>query len=132
MIYQGDQQVRHVYMDVAHSADPGSSWYGESVGHYEGNTLVVDTIGLNDKTFLDAYRTPHSDKLHVTERWRKTNDGKNLEVLIRIDDPEAFNEPFMLMQRYRRVDGNYSEQVCAENNGFFFGERIPIADKVDF
>ena len=132
MIYQGDEQVRHIYMNVAHSAHPGSSWYGESVGHYEGDTLVIDTIGLNNKTFLDAFRTPHSDKLHVTERWRTTNDGKNLEVLIRVDDPEAFNEPFMLMQRYRRVDGNYAEQVCAENNGYFFGERIPSAEKTDF
>ena len=62
MIFSGDAQVRHVYLDVPHSADVKSSWYGESVGHYEGDTLVVDTIGLNDKTFIDNFRTPHSPK----------------------------------------------------------------------
>jgi len=54
------------------------SWYGESVGHYEGDTLVVDTIGQNTKTYVDNYRTPHSEKLHVTERFHLTNEGKNL------------------------------------------------------
>src|SRR5215475_11217613 len=53
MIFSGDAQVRRVYLDVPHSANLKPSWYGESVGHYEGDTLVVDTIGLNDKTFID-------------------------------------------------------------------------------
>ena len=70
MIYSNDQQVRHVYLDVAHSAGLKPSWYGESVGHYEGDTLVVDTIGLNDKTFVDNFRTPHTEKLHVVERFK--------------------------------------------------------------
>jgi hypothetical protein len=56
--------------------NPKPSWYGESVGHYEGDTLVVDTIALNDKTFVDNYRTPHTDKLHVMERWKLTDGGK--------------------------------------------------------
>ena len=58
MMWQMDQQVRHIYMNVPHSANPKPSWYGESVGHYEGDTLVVDTIGQNTKTFIDNYRTP--------------------------------------------------------------------------
>jgi hypothetical protein len=53
-----DSQVRAVYLDVPHSANPTPSSYGESVGHYEGDTLVIDTIGLNAKTFVDNYRTP--------------------------------------------------------------------------
>src|SRR5215471_20030835 len=65
MILQLDHQVRRVYLDVPHSKSVKPSWYGESVGRYEGDTLVVDTIGLNAKTFVDNYRTPHSDKLHV-------------------------------------------------------------------
>jgi hypothetical protein len=65
MIYSGDQQVRRVYLDVARSSSPKPSWYGESVGHYEDDTLVVDAIGLSDKTFVDGYRTPHTEKLHV-------------------------------------------------------------------
>jgi hypothetical protein len=63
MLWQMDQQVRHIYMDVPHSANPRPSWYGESVGHWEGDTLVVDTIGQNTKTFIDNYRTPHTRKL---------------------------------------------------------------------
>src|SRR6266436_116910 len=56
MMYSNDQQVRHVYLDVPHSANLKPSWYGESVGHYEGDTLVIDTIGLNSKSFIDVYR----------------------------------------------------------------------------
>ena len=78
MIFSGNAEVRHIRLNASHSADPKPSWYGESVGHYEDDTLVVDTIGLNDKTFLDNYRTPHTDKLHVTERWRLIEDGKKL------------------------------------------------------
>jgi hypothetical protein len=65
IIFSGDQQVRRVYLDVPHSANPKPSWYGESVGHYDGDTLVIDTIGMNDKTFVDYYRTPHTTKLHA-------------------------------------------------------------------
>jgi hypothetical protein len=71
MIYSGDAQVRRVYLDVPHSANPMPSYYGESVGHYEGDTLVVDTIGLNDKTFID-------DDTAITtliEAWRNTPPG---------------------------------------------------------
>ena len=103
MIYSGDQQVRRIYLDVPHSANPKPSWYGESVGHYEGDTLVVDTIGLNDKTFVDNYRTPHTEKLHVVERWRLIDGGKTLEVNVTVEDPDTFNEPWSAIQRYRRV-----------------------------
>jgi len=61
MMYSGDQQVRRVYLDVPHSEKPRVSWYGESVGHYEGDTLVVDTIGLSDKAFVDI-TGPHIPK----------------------------------------------------------------------
>jgi len=75
MIWQMDQQVRHVYLDVPHSANPKPSWYGESVGHYEGEWLVVDTIGQNTSTFMDNFRTPHSDRLHVLERYHLVDGG---------------------------------------------------------
>ena len=73
MIYSNDQQVRHVYLDVPHSANPKPSWYGESVGHYEGDTLVVDTIGLNDKTFVDNFRNhiPRSYTWSSASDWSK-------------------------------------------------------------
>ena len=130
MIYSNDQQVRHVYLGVPHASNPKPSWYGESVGHYEGDTLVVDTIGLNDKTFVDNYRTPHTEKLHVVERFKLTDDGKAMQVDIMFDDPDAFNAPWSVMQRYDRIAQPMDEQICAENNQQFL--RIPLANKADF
>ena len=133
--YSGDQQVRRVWMNVPHTASPEPSWYGESVGHYEGDTLVVDTIGLNTRTFLDNYRTPHSGKLHVVERYRLINDGQVLENLIRVEDPDTFNQPWSAIQRYRKVQqGPMEEQVCAENRTDvgLFGNSIPQAKQPDF
>jgi hypothetical protein len=131
MIFQGDMQVRHIYLDVPHSEAPKTSWYGESVGHYEGDTLVIDTVGLNDRTTIDNFRTPHTDKLHVVERWRLVDGGKQLEVLIRIDDPDTFYQPWSAIQRYRRIQQALPEEVCAENNTHS-EYHMPIADKADF
>ena len=66
VIAQNGPEVRHIYLNVTHSKDVKPSWYGESVGHYEnGDTLVIDTIGISAKSFVDNYRTPHTDQLHV-------------------------------------------------------------------
>jgi hypothetical protein len=133
MIHSGNEEVRRIHLDVPHSVNPKPSWYGESVGHYEGDTLVVDTTGLNDKTFIDNYRTPHTEKLHVQERWKLTNDGNMLEVNIRVEDPDTFNEPWSTVQRYRRVQPReLGEEACAENNYGLFDYHIPVADKPDF
>src|SRR3982074_2601995 len=90
MIFSGNNEERHIRLNASHSANPKPSWYGESVGHYEGDTLVVDTVGLNDKTVLDIYRTPHTEKLHVVERWRMLDDGKGMEAIFTVEDPGAF------------------------------------------
>jgi hypothetical protein len=135
MIFSGNAETRHIRLNVPHSADPKPSWYGESVGHYEGDTLVVDTIGLNDKTFLDNYRTPHTDQLHVTERWHMIEDGKKLEILIGIDDPGTFNQPFQMLRQYDRVNrAAFGEDICSENNINPFGIEYgtPVAQKPDF
>jgi hypothetical protein len=137
MMWDEDHMVRHIWLDAPHSAHPKPSWFGESVGHYEGgDTLVVDTIALNDRTFVDSYRTPHTDKLHVVERYHLTRDGKSLEVSIHVEDPGAFAMPWNARQHYQRsADGPQSERVCAENNSAWFGyqiEPIPQAAKPDF
>ena len=135
IIYAGNEEVRRVYMNVGHSKNPKPSWYGESVGRYEGDTLVVDTIGFNDRTYVDNYRTPHTEKLHVVERFRKINDGKNLGVDIRVEDPDAFTTPWSASQRYRRVtDIPIGEQICAESNAnnALFDYHVPVANKPDF
>src|SRR6185436_16754995 len=120
MIKQGNWEYRHIYLNVPHSPNPKPSWYGESVGHYEGDTLVVDTIGQNAKTFVDSFRTPHTEKLHVVERWHLIEGGKGLEVNIRIDDPDTFNAPWSTYVRHELASPTftketYVEDVCADN-----------------
>jgi len=132
IIRSADSQVRRIYLDVPHSPNPKPSWYGESVGHYEGDTLVVDTVGLNTKTYVDTYRTPHTEKLHVVERWRVLDDRKAMEATFTVDDPDTYYEPWSGMRRYRRVAQQYAEDICAENNQQLFQYKIPIASKPDF
>ena len=132
MIFSGDAQVRHVYLDVPHSSDVKRSWYGESVGRYEGDTLVVDTIGMNDKTFIDNFRTPHSEKLHVVERYKLIDGGKTLQVTFRVEDPDTFYQPWSATAKLRRVQMPMHEEACAENNRNVFDYQIPVADKPDF
>jgi hypothetical protein len=136
IVTEHDQQVRHIYLNVPHSENPKPSWYGESVGHYEGDTLVVDTIGQNDKTFVDNYRTPHTTALHVVERFSVVDGGKTLQAIIAVDDPGAFNVTWSAMQRWRRREGSaILESICAENNASYFNydvTPIPHADTPDF
>jgi hypothetical protein len=132
MIVSSNQQIRRVYLDVPHSTNPKPSWYGESVGHYEGDTLVIDTIGQNDKSFVDVYRTPHTEGLRVAERWRIVDGGRAMEATFTVDDPGAFYQPWSGMRRYRRVQQEIAEEICAENNQHLFDYHIPVASQPDF
>jgi hypothetical protein len=137
MTWQADQMVRRVFLTDKHSQNVKPSWFGESIGHYEdGDTLVVDTIGLNTKTFVDNYRTPHTEKLHVIERFKLMPGAKTIEITVTVDDPGAFTTPWTAMQRFRRVEpGPMLEATCAEGNFNYFNldlEPLPEADKPDF
>ena len=141
IIYQRDHLVRRVYMNQKHSANPKLDWYGESVGRYEGDTLVIDTIGLKPHPMskLDNYGTPHTDKLHVEERYRVINDekGKGLEAKFRVEDPGAFTMPWSGMGIYRPSrDSEMSEVVCAENQREFDEAStlhgVPVANTPPF
>ena len=136
LINEGGPEVRRVFLNVSHSAHPKISPYGESIGHYEGgDTLVVDTIGLSDDTYVDNYRTPHTTQLHVIERFQLTEGGKTLQVTIRVEDPGAFNMPWSARQTYHRTRaGAVEEAICAENNIAFDASvsEIPKADRPDF
>jgi hypothetical protein len=132
MIFSGDAQVRRVYLDVPHSSNVKPSWYGESIGHYEGDTLVVDTIGMNDRTYVDNFRTPHTEKLHVVERYKLIDDGKTLQVTFRVEDPDTFYEPWSAINNFKRVQMPMHEEACAENNEHLFDYHMPIAHKADF
>jgi hypothetical protein len=136
LINEGGPEVRRVFLNVPHSVYPKISPYGESVGHYEGgDTLVVDTIGLSDDTYVDNYRTPHTTQLHVIERFQLTEGGKTLQVTIQVEDPGAFNMPWSARQTYHRTRaGAMEEAVCAENDIAFDASvsEIPKADRPDF
>ena len=146
ILYQRDAQVRRVYLNVPHSKNPAYSWYGESVGHYEnGDTLVIDTIGLADKGGrgpIDRFRTPHTNQLHVVERYRLHNAGKNIEVSFTVEDPGAFTVPWKAKVDFQRGSGarsgDWMESICADNPVDYFADDkpgavpIPKADKPDF
>jgi hypothetical protein len=136
MTWTGDHMSRHIYLDVPHSGTLKPSWFGESVGHYEGDTLVVDTTGLNDRTYVDNFRTPHTTQLHVVQRFQMIDGGKTLEVKVHVEDPGAFTTPWDAIQRYRRVEGAaMDEETCAEGARDYFNqeaEPIPQAEKADF
>jgi hypothetical protein len=131
-------RVRHIWLNVPHSGNLEPSWYGESVGRYEGDTLVVDTIGFNDKTFVDSYRTPHTDKLHVVERFRLIDGGNTLEVAFTVEDPGAFYQPWAgTRNRHRVVNPNAQlpEFDCAAANDDYYNiglEPVPSAEKQSF
>ena len=155
MVWQGDHhQMRRVYLTGRHSPHVNPSWFGESIGHYEGDTLVVDTIGLNARTVTDFFFTPHTEKLHVVERFRVLAGGRTMEARIHVEDPGAFTMPWEAVQRYRRVEpgvaenetplspisgstaaGPLIERICAENAHSYFGggiAPIPQTEKPDF
>lgn len=130
VMYMG-HRVRHVYMNVPHSKDLRPTWYGESVGRYEGDSLVVDTIGQNDKTFVDGYRTPHTEQIHVVERFRVMPGAKGLDTTYTVDDPGAFNAPFSARRpRYLLSSPlNDTDRICAAGNEDRFNQGLEPLQK---
>jgi hypothetical protein len=82
IVYSNDHEVRHVRLNASHPAHVTSSWYGDSIGHYEGDTLVIDTVGVKAGPYamVDWYGTPHTDALHVVERYRLLDYAKTIEA----------------------------------------------------
>jgi hypothetical protein len=137
MIWQRDHMVRRVFMTDRHSEAVKPSWFGESIGQYEPDgTFVVDTIGLSTRnSYLDWYRTPHSEKERVVERFKISADSRTLEAVVMVEDPETFNAPLYMVQRWRKVKNPLLETACAENNIDPFGKNlfpIPQTDRPDF
>jgi hypothetical protein len=136
MLWERDSLTRRIYMTDQHSEKIELSWFGESIGRYEHGELVIDTVGLSTKmSFLDMYRTPHSEKLHVTERFKLTSDGKFLEALVKIEDEDTFYEPMYVMARWRKQEREWREFICAENNSDRFSHNLfslPEANTPDF
>jgi len=137
MIWQRDHMVRRIHMTDQHSTNPKPQSFGESIGHYDGgDTLIVDTIGLSThNNFIDNFRTPHTEKEHVVERYTISPDGRQLTAVVMVEDPDTFNEPLHMMQKWRKVQNPLLETVCAEDTQNFFNQKLapmPVATKVDF
>jgi hypothetical protein len=110
--------VRRIYTDGRkHPANAGNTYTGHSVGHWEGDTLVVDTVGMMRQSILDRTGLTLSDKRHIVERIRKIDDN-TLENQFTIDDPDALTAPWHITKRYRKLPaGSYIfDYACAENN----------------
>ena len=109
---------RVVYMDGRmHPADPFPTWWGHSIGRWEGDTLVIDTVGYNDKFWFDARGTPHTEKLHTIERWTRINYGTLVNEFT-LDDPGTFSKPVTLTftARLAAPGIDLMEYICTENN----------------
>jgi hypothetical protein len=137
MMWHRDSLTRRIHLTDKHSENVKPSWFGESIGRYENGELIVDTIGLSTKlSFLDMFRTPHTEKMRVAERFKLSEDGKFLEAFVKVEDPDTFNEPMYMMARWRKqARAGWQEFICAENNDDRFSHDlfpIPQADKPDF
>jgi hypothetical protein len=116
-LFEGNiHSFRQIFMDGRkHPADPDPTWYGDSIGSWDGDTLVVDTIGYNDKFWFDFNGNPHSEKLHTVERYTRT-DSRTLVIETTIDDPVMYTKQFKLtFTSTTSPNGELMEYICQEN-----------------
>jgi hypothetical protein len=116
MLFEYDHFVRNIYTDGReHPKDLNPSWMGDAIGKWDGDTFVVDTVGFNDKTWLDNDGHPHSEDLHVVERIRRVNHD-TLTIDTTIEDPKAYTKPWGGHAVYELKSGwNLGEMVCEDN-----------------
>jgi hypothetical protein len=116
ILYEAFTQFRQIFMDGRKlPEDPNPIWLGYSVGHWDGDRLVVESNGFNGKAWLDQQGHPSTEKLHVTEKYRRKDFG-HMEIEITIDDPGAYTKPWTATETPTLlVDTELLEFVCAEN-----------------
>lgn len=116
-IFEYQSLVRQIFTDGRkHPGDLEPTYMGHSIGKFEGDTLVIDTVGFNDMTWLDPMGLPHSDAMHVTERMRRL-DHDTLENTYTIDDPKTYSKAWTASKTFKlKPDWQIKEYVCAENN----------------
>jgi hypothetical protein len=117
ILFEAFATFRQIFTDGRSlPADPNPTWMGYSVGHWDGDTLVVETAGFNDNTWIDTGGHPHSDQMHVTERYRRRDFG-HMDLQITIDDPKAYTKPWTVSYPIALMpDTELLEYVCNENN----------------
>lgn len=124
ILYERSHDFREIYMDGRqHPKDLDPSWWGHSIGHWDGDALVIDTVGFNDRTWLDYQGLPHSDALHVVERYRRV-DHDNLQLELTIDDPKAYTKTWTVTRNYRLKPWDIGEDICVQANEKKFEQGI--------
>ncbi len=119
LVYISDDEspgFHQIYLDGrGHPADPNPAWYGHSIGHWDGDTLVVDRVGFDPRVWLDQEMHPHSDKLHIVERYHRPDAG-HLEIEITVDDPGVLAKPWTQKRVTDLANEEIFEFICTENN----------------
>jgi hypothetical protein len=116
-LHEVAHNLRRIWLNRDHPKKLAPTFLGDSVGHWEGDTLVVDTVGLNDRTFIDDEGSSHSIQEHLVERFRKIDNGQNLELIMTVEDPVTLEHPYSYRRIYHwRPDVRPQEYVCEENN----------------
>jgi hypothetical protein len=162
IVYSGySNEVRRVRLNERHSSPLMPSWYGDSVGHYEGDTLVIDTVGVKtDRKYamIDLFGTPYTDKLHIVERyrlrdyddvkdalernekenwlvngdaWTRHRAGKFLQLHVTIEDEGVFTTPWTATLTYAPGPERISEGVCAENRNEYYNNKESDVPKAE-
>src|SRR5688572_21326228 len=108
-----------------HSAEPNPTWFGESIARWDGDTLVVDTVGFNGWSRLDTRGHPHSDKLHVVQTFRR-NDAGHIAYTVTIDDPVYYTKPWTNARTFTVTTGELIEYSCVENNRSLWEGRVKL------
>ena len=124
-IFQLQEGSAHTYRQIfldgrKHPEDPSPTWLGHSIGRWEGGTtLVIDTIGLNDKFWLDGSGIPHTEQLHLVERWTRPN-FTTLRRAVTVEDPGAYTRPFTVSYTAKlgTPESEIMEYICVENNQY--------------
>lgn len=115
MIFEYDHLVRQIYTDGrGHRTDLAVSWMGDSIGHWEGKTLVIETNNFNDRTWIDRIAVPHSEEMKLIERLY-LNDAGQLQIDMRVEDPVALVKPWEFSRYYRKTDWTIEELMCVDN-----------------
>jgi hypothetical protein len=123
LLYELGPFYRVIWLNAKHPEDPDPQWWGHSIGHYEnGDTLVVDTVGFNDKTWLDQMGHPHTEQMHLVERYKRVSPTQ-LELDMTIDDPGAYTKPWNSHRNFATTTSGFLryQQICSvrENQQFF-------------
>ena len=114
-------RVRRIYLNRQHPKNVVPTWNGDSVGHWDGDTLVIDTIGFNDKSWLSGDMTPHTEETHLSERMRQIEHNGNtyIELVGIVEDRHALTSAYTYTRYYKKQTQEIPEHICADEIGMW-------------